>query len=92
MRGGVPHGAAGESHKSGSSQLGPPDAAGGASTRPPPPPPVPPSRDKKTSTPLSSAVGPVEELCDVYKKLTPELRERRFVRDIGDFLGLSGSF
>jgi len=87
MRGGMPHGSTNEAFKNGSSQSGLLDATGGNSSRPTPPPPVPPSRGKTTNTPLSSAAGPVEDLCDVYKKLTPELRERRFIMDMGDFFG-----
>lgn len=92
MRGGQPHGGLNESQKSGPSHLGSSEASSGgpstnSSARPTPPPPKPPPRGNATNTPLSSAAGPVEELCDVYKKLSPELRERRFIMDMGDFLG-----
>jgi cell division protein FtsL len=100
MRGGMPHGAGGEVHASqhhphtdSSSGGGTAGAGAGAgagareTTRTPPSGKHPP---RHLSTPLSASgpgPGPVEDLCEVYQKLTPELRERRFLMDLGDFFG-----
>eukprot|EP00602_Paraphysomonas_sp_CaronLab_P000482 CAMPEP_0185018544 /NCGR_PEP_ID=MMETSP1103-20130426/1232_1 /TAXON_ID=36769 /ORGANISM="Paraphysomonas bandaiensis, Strain Caron Lab Isolate" /LENGTH=219 /DNA_ID=CAMNT_0027548387 /DNA_START=27 /DNA_END=686 /DNA_ORIENTATION=+ len=47
------------------------------------------AQQRTNSTPLSTNNTHTEELCDVYKKLPPDMKKRRFLIDIGDFLGVS---
>ncbi len=96
--GGAPHslGPGGETHKAGLGQslqqFGQSDSnrgGGGLSGHSSTPPLL---QTHSSSTPLSSSssssTAQVEELSDVYKRLSPELRKRRLLTDLGDFFGI----
>lgn len=87
MRGGVPNGGNGEPSKS-KSGAGLGDSGGSSAVQSAP---TTPQSSQRNSTPLSSAPSnaPPEELCEMYRKMNPEQRQRRYLVDVGDFFGVS---